>query len=222
MVSGRSKLLVSAPVPTENPRKSHGRRLPRQKAAQGPSLAVEPLERCHQRWAWLFFGVLDAVRNHDPALSDGLFLAFEKAELAAWDGDLQTFIPGALDLNPSDDVLRKADRFRKAGAIPDLRGRRKSGQLRPPYDSILLTYYRFLWEERKRSRRAGEQSASDCALSLTAKRFDYTSGACKKHLEKAQDRRPDLVKLWKGKGAQWIEVDPGRIPPRSDPPRVAM
>jgi hypothetical protein len=181
----------------------------------------DPLERCHVRWHALFFGVWKAIWRHDPNLTLGMLLALEKAGLAEYQGDVLTFVPRLFEQSPSGDILRKTFSFRHSASIPPLRGRIRSGRTRPYYFSILLEYYRALFEERlklspRRQRQArqggkrvlfapqGKESASERALEVVAEKTGYTVPTCRKYLEKAQKLYPDLTKLWSRKGAEWI------------------
>ncbi len=148
-----------------------------------------------------------ALYKHDRNLINGLLLALQKVGLATYQGDPLTFLPGLLNQNPSDDVLEKVARFRRAAALPSLRGRIRGGRTRPPYFTILLEYYRALWEERAQARvgkSRGEESAHERARLAAAKKVGYTPAAFKKHLEEAQKLNPDLTRLWKRKGSEWI------------------
>lgn len=169
---------------------------------------TDPLERSQHRWVDLFFGVLEAIRKHDRNLAFGIMLALEEAGLAEYHGDLLAPISGLFELNPSDDILRKTSPFRLAASIPPLRGRVKHGRARPPYLFILMQYYKALFEQKSpRSPRKlqGEEPPHERAVRLAAKNCGYGTAAFRKHLERARELYPDLTRLWKGKGAQWIK-----------------
>lgn len=177
-------------------------------------LPSDALERCHQRWVDLFFGILRAIWRYDRNLALGVMLAFQKSKLADFQGDALSFIPNLLDLKPSDEILRRTGPFRQQATIPPLRGRIRRGRLRPPYYAIHLTYYRYLYEERAKDRQrkeelrrkaTGEESPSERAKQRVAKEFHYPLEALKKHLERAQKMLPELTNLWRGEGAEWIE-----------------
>ena len=168
-----------------------------------------PIERSQQRWVDLFFGVLCAIGRRDRRLAQGLMLAFKEAGLAKYQGDELSFVPGLLDLNPTDAILEKTRPFRYGASIPSLRGRIRRGRTRPPYLSLLMQYYRVLYEERlkasRKQRLLGAKTPSERAVEKVAKQFKYPVTAFRKHLEQAQRLYPDLTRLWKRTGAKWIE-----------------
>jgi hypothetical protein len=203
----RRVALFGSSVPNAEPQKCRG--LPAQDQP-GEALVfqiTDPLERSYQRWSDLFFGILELVRARDRALWNGLLLALREAGLAEWHGDSLTLTSATGELIPSDETLLRAARFKKMRGVPKLRGGLKKGQLRPNYLFILMTYYRVLGEERRQARQGrGSEAAHERAIIRTAAECDYKLAVCKKHLEKAQSLFPHIVKRWKGKGAQWIEV----------------
>jgi len=99
----------------------------RQKIGNRTADTQSDLARCHQRWHSLFFGVWSALGKHDPNLIQGLVLELERVDLAHGD----SFASDLFDLNPSDDVLLGAARFRQTAKIPSLRG--KTRQRLSPY-----------------------------------------------------------------------------------------
>lgn len=190
---------------------------------------ADPLERSQLRWAGLFFGVLNSIRRSAPELWPRLLLAFEKAglDVAGWSGDapdLPRSIPqlrkrraalfvahprqDLFALNPTDDVLRAAVRFRAGSALPSLRGRIKKARFRPPYLSMLMAYYTELAKERKQRTQTslkGRPAPAARAMQTVAMIFGYTDTAVAKHLERARKLHRTIAKIARRHGIQLVE-----------------
>jgi len=82
-------------------------------------LPFHPIDRCHQRWIDLFFGVWRVLYQHDPNLVHGLLESMRNQGLL--DDD---FLSGNLfSIDPPDEVLKGVRTFRATAAIPKLRGK---------------------------------------------------------------------------------------------------
>ena len=82
-------------------------------------LPSNPIGRCHQRWADLFFGVWRALYERKPALIFGLLESMKNHGLI----DDDYLSKDLLWINPSDDILKRVGTFRTSAAIPKLKGK---------------------------------------------------------------------------------------------------
>ncbi len=86
-------------------------------------LPSNSIDRCHQRWADLFFGVWRALYERKPALIFGLLESMKSHGLIEDD-----YLSADLFLvNPPDDILKRVRTFRTSAVIPKL----KKGKLSP-------------------------------------------------------------------------------------------
>ena len=177
----------------------------------------DPLERLQFFWHRLFFGVLERVRMSDPKLHLRVQFALKQHGLLdpgeMVTGKERTRTPilltrssSAFSLRPDDVALRCASAFRESsGRLPSLRGKLREGRQGPPLLSVLMKYSERLAIEREgASRRVvrGGEAPHDRAVRAAAKDLGYTSEATfRKHLERAQQRFPEVARLWRGKGA---------------------
>lgn len=83
-------------------------------------LPLSPIDRCHQRWADLFFGVWRALYERKPALIFGLLESMKSHGLI----DDDYLSKDLLWVNPSDDILKRVRTFRTSAVIPKLKGKK--------------------------------------------------------------------------------------------------
>lgn len=176
----------------------------RQPPSPSSSLPTDPLERCHRRWVNLFYGTVlaftkwDHDKHHDRlGLSDRIALAWQQADLADYNRDVLDLLPEVMQPNPPDWVLEKSGAFLRslypqdAPSLPDLRGRRKGGALRPPWNfAIRSRYSRLLQQEQqkdrearaagKRARERGGKAPHERALAQVAREYGYTEETAEK------------------------------------------
>jgi hypothetical protein len=79
----------------------------------------EELERCHQRWHCLFFGVWRALNKHNDNLTWGLLEALKKCGLTSG----KTFLSDLFEQIPTEETLRKVKDFCESATIPNLKGK---------------------------------------------------------------------------------------------------
>lgn len=125
----RSKRLPSSTPPkkpTASPRLRHT-----------PSATTRALERCHERWVNLFFGLQSALIRHDPNIAVALEEAYTRWHL--FDPPRRAFASGLFDLCPSDATLKRTRTWRTQARLPSsLRGKTRAAT-----DSkfLLFCYY---------------------------------------------------------------------------------
>ena len=93
----------------------------------------DPIERCHLRWHGLFFGVWRVLNENDKRyrkIKSGIIEALKEFGLF----DDNTFHSDLFKLNPTDEILRKAEAFRTSATIPGLRGKKLPWER---YDSLI-------------------------------------------------------------------------------------
>ena len=82
-----------------------------------------PLERCNLRWSNLFFGVWNALNENDRRyrkIKLGIIEALKEYGLFG----VKTFPSELLELNPTDEMIRRTAAFRETSFIHDVRGKK--------------------------------------------------------------------------------------------------
>ena len=103
-------------------------------------LPLNPIDRCHERWENLFWGVWKALYKHKPALIHGLLESMRIQGLVNSDYESSDLFLQ----NPPDSVLKEARIFREVATIPNLKGKGVTSPLNKdnphPFWLVLVDY----------------------------------------------------------------------------------
>ena len=92
----------------------------RQRNNTGQDLPLNSLDRCHERWENLFFGIWRALYEYEPLLIHKVLESMRNHGLI----DDDCLSVDLFSVNPPDDVLRQARTFREGAATHKLTSRK--------------------------------------------------------------------------------------------------
>jgi hypothetical protein len=171
-------------------------------------LPADPLERCHRRWFYLWFGVFQTLEREEPRANRRLLAKLERhglvgAEVYTHKGGARPIAQGEVTRkDPTDETLRRA-----AGFCEDMRPVKLIGQkrVRPPSGFMLMAYYGALahYQTTPKTQRRGK-SASCAAKSDVAETFNRTFDSTEKSLKAAMRDAPPAEKSWFKRNAKTL------------------